>query len=167
MNETINDKIHIEKTYIPLEGKNLSFNLKELSKESFNDKIVPRYSARLIKKENNGFFIEIIFELFGKVKKLKRKIMYDDDKNIYIIMIRGELEEIEKGGEIIYGNMEYSLFDFPIKIAKFLTDEIDKKDIEIEILELEKEKEKDIKIDENNNGVYSIYLASNIYYDLF
>ena len=169
MNETINDKIHIEKTYIPLEGKNLSFNLKELSKESFNDKIVPRYSARLIKKENNGFFIEIIFELFGKVKKLKRKIMYDDDKNIYIIMIRGELEEIEKGGEIIYGNMEYSLFEFPIKIAKFLIDKIDEKEIEIEIeiLELEKEKEKDIKIDENNNGVYSIYLASNIYNDLF
>ena len=162
MNETINDKIHIEKTYIPLEGKNLSFELKVLTKESFYDKIVPRYSARLIKKENNRFFIEIIFELFGKVKKLKRKIMYDDDKNIYIIMIRGELEEIEKGGEIIYGNLEYSLFEFPIKIEKFLADEK-----EIVIVISEPEQEKDIKIDENNNGVYSIYLASNIYYISF
>ena len=91
--------------------------------------------------------------------------MYDDDKNIYIIMIRGELEENEKGGEIIYGNLEYSLFEFPIKIEKFLADEIDKKEIEIVISE--PEQEKDIKIDENNNGVYSIYLASSIYYISF
>ena len=88
--------------------------------------------------------------------------MYDDDKNIYIIMIRGELEEIEKGGEIIYGNLEYSLFEFPIKIEKFLADEK-----EIVIVISEPEQEKDIKIDENNNGVYSIYLASSIYYISF
>ena len=117
---------------------------------------------RLIKKENNSFFIEIIFELFGKVKELKRKIMYDDDKYLYIITIKGELEEIEKPGKDIYGNLEYSLFDFQIKIEKFVTDLKDNKEIEIEIQKPELEKK--IKIDENNNnGIYSIYLASNIY----
>lgn len=167
INETNTDKINIDKTYIPLEGKNLSFELKAFIKdlggnETFYNKIIPRYSVRLIKKENNSFFIEIIFELFGKVKELKRKIMYDDDKYLYIITIKGELEEIEKPGKDIYGNLEYSLFDFQIKIEKFVTDLKDNKEIEIEIQKPELEKK--IKIDENNNnGIYSIYLASNIY----
>ena len=88
--------------------------------------------------------------------------MYDDDKYLYIITIKGELEEIEKPGKDIYGNLEYSLFDFQIKIEKFVTDLKDNKEIEIEIQKPELEKK--IKIDENNNnGIYSIYLASNIY----
>ena len=66
------------KTIIPLESNNLSFDAKAFVKdiggnENFYSKINPRYSTRLIKKNDNKFYLEIAFELYGKVKKLKRK----------------------------------------------------------------------------------------------
>ena len=46
----------------------------------FNNKINPRYSTRLIKKNDKKYYLEIVFELYGQVKKLKRKIIPDEEK---------------------------------------------------------------------------------------
>ncbi len=70
-----------------MENKNFSFALKTFINclgriETFYNKINPRYSAsaRLLKK-NSKLFLQIIFELFDKVKNLERKIISDEDKN--------------------------------------------------------------------------------------
>ena len=158
----------IDKIIIPIKSKkNLNFEVKGFVKgfrgnETFFNKINPRYSSRLIKKYEK-YYIEILFELFGKIKKLKRKILSDnDDKNQYIILIKGEIEEIEKI-EKVYGNLEYTEFDFQVIIPKFNTIEKFKKEIEIEIIE--EEKEADIKYEENKLGIYKLLLECNIYDD--
>jgi hypothetical protein len=157
----------IDKIIIPIKSKNLNFEVKGFVKgfrgnETFFNKINPRYSSRLIKK-NEKYYIEILFELFGKIKKLKRKILSDnDDKNQYIILIKGEIEEFEKI-EKVYGNLEYTEFDFQVIIQKFYTIEKFNKEIEIEIIE--EAKEKDIKYEENKLGIYKLLLESEIYYN--
>ena len=156
----------IDKVIIPIKGKNLNFEVKGFVKgfrgnETFFNKINPRYSSRLIKKYEK-YYIEILFELFGKIKKLKRKILSDnDDKNQYIILVKGEIEEFEKI-EKVYGNLEYTEFDFQVIIQKFYTIEKFNKEIEIEIME--EEKEKDIKYEENKLGIYKLLLESEIHY---
>lgn len=162
-------KSSFEKIIVPLKGKNKNFEVKGFIKdlggnETFFNKIDPRYSSRLIKddKDNNKYFIEITFELFGKIKKLKRKVLLDDDKNQYIILIKGEMEEVEKIEKCEGGNLEYTEFDFQIIIQKFIPMKDGKKEMEIDILELE---EKDIPHGEKNNiyGEYKFQLESNVY----
>ena len=160
--QVTNDK---KKTVIPLESKHLEFDVKAFVKdiggnEIFYNKINPRYSTRLIKKNNNKYYLEIIFELYGKVKKLRSKIVPDEDKDQYIIVISGENEEIEKSGEHWVGNLEYTEFDFQMTIKKFITDETNQKEIELVIL---KHEEKDIKFEMNEQGLYKLYLDANIY----
>ena len=156
-------KRKFEKIIIPLKGKNPNFEVKGFVKdlggnETFFNKINPRYSSRLFKK-GEKYYIEIIFELYGKIKKLKRKILCDDDKNQYIILIKGEIEEFEKI-KIFYGNLEYSEFGFQIIIPKFILVDNGKNELEIDILEHD---EKDIPHVENNLGVYKLYLDIKVY----
>ena len=146
-----------------MKGKNPNFEVKGFVKdlggnETFFNKINPRYSSRLFKK-GEKYYIEIIFELYGKIKKLKRKILCDDDKNQYIILIKGEIEEFEKI-KIFYGNLEYSEFGFQIIIPKFILVDNGKNELEIDILEHD---EKDIPHAENNLGVYKLYLDIKVY----
>ena len=153
----------IEKIIVPLKSKNQNFEVKGFIKdlggnETFFNKINPRYSSKLIKK-GEKYFIEIIFELFGKIKKLKRKILSDEDKNQYIILIKGEIEEIEKIDKFI-GNLEYTEFDFQIIISKFIMTENGENEMEIDILEQE---EKDLPHNENKFGVYKINLETKVY----
>ena len=154
-----------KKTVIPLESKKLEFDVKAFVKdiggnEIFYNKINPRYSTRLIKKNDKKYYLEIVFELYGLVKKLKRKIIPDEDKNQYIIVISGKIEEIEKKGDNCAGNLEYTDFDFQINIKKFIIDEATKKEIELEILNHE---EKNIEYEGNDQGLYKLYLDAHIY----
>ena len=155
-----------EKIIVPLKGSNLKFKVKGFIKdlggnESFYNKINPRYSTKLI---NNGdkYLIEIIFELYGKIKKLKRKILSDEDKNQYIIFIRGEIKEIEKISDFT-GDLEYSEFDFQIIIQKFILFDNEQKEMEIDIVDQD---EKDIPYEEENKyGVYKFYLEPKVYFN--
>ena len=155
-----------EKIIVPLKGSNLKFKVKGFIKdlggnESFYNKINPRYSTKLI---NNGdkYLIEIIFELYGKIKKLKRKILSDEDKNQYIIFIKGEIKEIEKISDFT-GDLEYSEFDFQIIIQKFILFDNVRKEMEIDIVDQD---EKDIPYEEENKyGVYKFYLEPKIHFN--
>ena len=154
----------LEKVIIPLKSKGLNFEVKGFIKdlggnETFYNKINPRYSSRLLKK-GEKYYIEIIFELYGKIKKLKRKILTDDDKNQYIVLITGEIEEFEKSKKF-YGNLEYSKFGFQIIIQKFIPLENGENEMEIDFLEKD---EKDIPHEENNFGVYKFYLDLKVYF---
>ena len=158
--------INKSKTTIPLKTENLEFEVKAFVKdiggnEIFYNKINPRYSSRLIKKDDNKYYIEIAFELYGKVKKLKRKVIPDEDKNLYIVVIKGEIEEIEEKIEKCEGNLVYTGFEFQIVIPKFIYDDITKKEIELEIT---RHKPKDIKFNEkDNSAMYKDYLEASIY----
>ena len=115
----------------------------------------------MIKKDDNKYYIEIAFELYGKVKKLKRKVIPDEDKNLYIVVIKGEIEEIEEKIEKCEGNLVYTGFEFQIVIPKIIYDDITKKEIELEII---KHKLKDIKFNEkDNSAMYKDYLEASIY----
>ena len=129
-------------------------------KENFFNKINVRYSSKLIKiKEQN--YIKIVFELFGKIKKLTRKIDSDnDDNDQYIIIIKGEVEEIDKTEKTKpIGNLEYTEFDFQVKIKKYLPTK--KENIEYNIVILENEKETKIEIPSNDKGIYKLLLKAN------
>ena len=158
-----NKKKAIKKILVPLKSNNLTFETKGFIKdlggnETFFNKINPRHSSRLVKK-NDKFFVEIIFELYGKLKKLKRTVLSDDDKNQYIISFKGEIEDNEKV-ENAKGNLEFTDFDFQVVVQKFIKSEKSENEEEIEILE---KGEKDIEIKENKFGIYTIELEANKY----
>ena len=86
---------------------------------NFLSSIEPRYTTRIIEKDNK-LFIEIEFEMFGKLNEnIKTKIGID--KNQYIITINGLVEEIEKSQEILSkGNLKYTEFYFQVIIEKYI-----------------------------------------------
>ena len=85
------------------------------------------YSAKIIEKENNKY-LEIAFEMYGKIKDISTDVNYDENNNKIIIEIRGKTEEHEldflkneeKKGEKI-GNLIYKEFDFQVLIDKYET----------------------------------------------
>ena len=95
---------------------------------NFLPSIEPRYTTRIIEKDNNKLFIEIEFEMFGKLnEQIKTKISID--KNQYLITINGSVEEIGKSNEnsiksdnskCIKGNLKYSEFYFQVIIEKYI-----------------------------------------------
>jgi hypothetical protein len=140
------------------------FNIQYDGKENFFNKIDPRYSSMLIKKDEK-YYIEIIFEVYGKVKNLKSKTTFpESEDNQYIILIKGETEDINKiEKETTFGNLEYAEFNFQVKIKKYLPTKNEKKEIEIEMPE--DEIEKPIKYKENNKGNYQILIEVKLYED--
>ena len=52
------------------------------------------YSAKIIEKEKNKY-LEITFEMYGKLKDISTDLNYDEDINKIIIEIRGKTEEDE------------------------------------------------------------------------
>ena len=159
----IKKKKTIDKILIPIEYKDKDkikeFNLKSVYTDSngihsFLNSIEPRYSSRKIKKKDKDY-LEIVFEMFGKIKdSLKIEKDYDIDNNQIIITIKGETEEvIKKKNEEIYGNLKYSEFEFQVKIEQYIpnkeTNEPNKF-FEIEITDEPPEKEEDIEC-----GIYT------------
>ena len=154
-----------EKIIIPIKSAK-KVNLKDITinydgRENFVNKIDPRYSSALIKKDDK-YYIEIIFEVYGKVKNLRSKVtLPDNEDNQYIILIKGETEDINKIDNNVDGNLEYTEFSFQVKIKRFLPTKNYKKENEIEIAE--DDKEKPIKYIDNNLGVYQYLIEVKIY----
>ena len=94
---------------------------------NFLSSIEPRYSTKIIERDNQ-LFIEIEFEMFGKLNKdIKSKISIDN--NQYLITINGNVEEIESSEETLKqdnkskntnGNLKYSEFYFQVIIDKYI-----------------------------------------------
>ena len=156
-----------ERILIPIKSEKRvhlkDFNIQYDGKENFFNKIDPRYSSMLIGKDEK-YYIEIVFEVYGKVKNLKSKTTFpESEDNQYIILIKGETEDINKIDKGTFGNLEYGEFNFQVKIKKYLPTKNEKKDIEIEMQE--DEIEKPIKYKENNKGNYQILIEVKLYED--
>jgi hypothetical protein len=122
------------KIIIPIEltERNIKFEPRKFRYDGDNyiflSNIEPRYSAKIIKKPNEekeDLFLEIIFEMFGKVTTINHLIDYDEDNNQIIITIRGETVEGEKSTKIdikLNSNqiLKYTNFDFQVKILKII-----------------------------------------------
>ena len=118
----------------------------------FSNGIEPLYSTRLITNQNKEY-LEITFEMFGKIKIEQPKIDYNDKQ--IIIEIKGNNQEInileiEEEIENPQGSLKYSDFNFQIKIDRYI--ELNK--FEIEIIENEKIK----YIFKYDNEIYGIYV---------
>lgn len=152
--------------------KNIKINLKNVHFNSegiadFFSIIEPSYSSRIIKdKKEDKYFLEIIFELAGKLKE-EIKINCDVQKMKYIISIEGNIiapKDIKS--ENIIGNLKFEQFFFQITIDKFFYKNVenDKKyryiisNIEDKISAREDE---NFKKDEKN-GIYHIILPITI-----
>ena len=123
----------------------------------FSNGIDPLYSSKIIKKNNNEYYLQIIFEMPGKIENLKYEFQYHDKQ--IIIEIEGKINEInilEIEEKIIneQGNLKFTDFDFQIKIDKY----IKQKRIQIEM----KEDTVDRNFDENY-GIYTLLFPINIY----
>ena len=105
----------------------------------------PLYSAKIIDKK----YLEIVFEMYGKLNSITTDVNYDDNNNKIIIEIRGKTEEFEldffkkeeKIGKEI-GNLKYSEFDFQVIIDKYET--IKNHEIEIENKNIKPELDEDV-----------------------
>ena len=134
-----------EKIVIPIEIRDKE-KIKDLSfKNFFFDSsgiyysVEPLYASRIFKNKD-AYFLEITFEMYGKLNKdLKTDINVDDNNNKIIIEIRGKTEEfnldffkeedVKLDKEV--GNLKCDEFIFQVIIDKFKT--IDGGDCEIEI----------------------------------
>jgi hypothetical protein len=132
----IDESKYAEKKTISIkldENKKSKIDLKGVIVDSkgihnFLSSIEPRYATKIIEKENNKLFIEIEFEMFGKLNEtIKTKISID--KNQYLITINGSVEEIGKSNgnltksdnsKSIKGNLKYSEFYFQVIIEKYI-----------------------------------------------
>ena len=159
------NKNYIDKIIIPikLKDKNIKeFNLKGVYVDSkgihsFLNNIETRYSSRII-KNNNKYFIEITFEMFGKLGNLEKKIEYDEeDNNQIIFFIKGEIEDIKdlKENEP-FGNLKYSQFDFQVKIDKYLNYIENNKVNENIFYEIELIDEEPNLIEDTEYGIYKL-----------
>ena len=159
----------IDKIIIPIkykEKENIEeFNLKSVYIDSngihnFINSIETRYSSRIIKNMDKDY-LEIIFEMFGKIKEIKNEIDYDNDNNQIIITIKGEIEEIIKiNNEKVYGNLKYSQFEFQVKIEQFISNKNindENKYFEIEI------KNEPVKEEDLECGIYTYLFPIKLY----
>lgn len=131
----IDKKDEIEKS-IKL-NKKINIDLKGFFVDSkginnFVAAIEPDYSSRICKdKKENKFYVEVTFELFGKIKKNNKKDNNKNEDNIitnisiqrnqHIITIQGEVEPENNENSIssINGNLKYSEFFIQLIIDKF------------------------------------------------
>ena len=137
------DKIIIP---IQLTDKKIVFETRKFKYDgenfSFFSNSEPRYSAKIIKKSEEDIYLEIIFEMFGKVKEISPVIEYDDSDNI-IVYIKGETEEDNQSQKTLIksnkGDLKYGSFCFQVKILRIIPYKINgneydsKKCYEIEI----------------------------------
>ena len=128
----------------------------------------PLYSSKMI-QEDGKYYLEITFEMYGKITELKSDVTYYDniDNNDNIIFeIRGKSEEFEldflknqekyeKFGKP-QGNLNYTEFDFQVAIDKRKTIKDKKYYIVIEDIKPKQ------KLDENS-GVHSLLFPINLY----
>ena len=134
-----------EKIIIPIEVRNKE-KIKDVTfKNFFFDSsgiyysVEPLYASRIFKIKDD-YFLEITFEISGKINEdLKNDINDDDNNNKIIIEIRGKTEEFkldffkEEEGKIDkeVGNLKWAQFTFQVIINEFKTIEEDEVELEI------------------------------------
>ena len=89
---------------------------------NFLSTIEPKYSTKLYKEKNEDkYFIKVIFEIFGKIKEEIRSSI-NIVSNQHVITIAGKIIDDKKiNKDIIQGNLKYSDFYFQIIIDKYIT----------------------------------------------
>ena len=165
LGEAIEDNKNI---IIPIKLKeNINeFNLKCVYVNStgirnFLSAIEPRYSSRIIKKENK-YYLEIEFELYGQlINEIKTEIDIDDN-NQYLISFNGKVEETNKNSKKLYNKninkiLEYGEFYFQAIIKKYI--KINDKDFE---LDLNENAEPSKILDESKFGVYKYLFEADL-----
>jgi len=115
---------------IILKNKSINFETKKFKYDGENyiflNSIEPRYSAKIYKKSEEEIYLQIIFEMFGKVSFLGHMIDYDEENDYIIISIRGETKEVKvppKKENIIKLNnseLKFTNFEFQVKIKKII-----------------------------------------------
>ena len=158
-----------DKIIIPilLKDKNINFEPRKYKYDgenyTFLSTIEPRYSAKVIKnsKEPEKYYLEIVFEMFGKVKKEIYTFVDDDEENGNIIItIKGETEEINKESKeevkLSKNELKYSKFDFQVKIKKI--NEIKGKKMDIIF-----ESEKPLINREEKLGIYQLLFPLELF----
>ena len=134
-----------EKIIIPIEVRNKE-KIKDVTfKNFFFDSsgiyysVEPLYASRIFKIKDD-YFLEITFEISGKINEdLKTDINEDDNNNKIIIEIRGKTEEFkldffkEEEGKIDkeVGNLKCGQFIFQVNIDKYKIIEGEERDLEI------------------------------------
>lgn len=135
----------------------------------FLSNIEPRYSAKIIKKHNEEEFLEIIFEMFGKVTILNPIIDYNEDNNQIIITIRGETAEAKKTTKtLIKSNsnqqLKYTNFDFQVKILKIISQKNDENENNPKICyEIDIQEEKPFITKYEKTGMYQLLFPIKMY----
>ena len=156
-------------TGIVLKDKDHDISLKGVLVNSngiadFYASIEPNYSSRICeeKDQKDKYYLEIIFEIFGKLNDIK--ISKGMQKMKYVITIEGNvLDPNEVKCKDIQGNLKYTGFFFQIFIDKFflMKNEPNIKDnCKYNITDID-ENNKDIQKDEEF-GVYYIKLPINL-----
>ena len=163
------DKIIIP---IQLTDQNIVFETRKFKYDgenyTFFSNNEPRYSAKIIKKSKEEIYLEIIFEMFGKVKEINPVIDYDDSDNI-IITIKGETEEDNQSKKTLIksnkGELKYGSFCFQLKILKIIPHKINGNEYDSKkCYQINIQDEGNLKIDRNEKiGKYKLSFPVKIY----
>lgn len=113
---------------IKLNNKNIKFETKKFKYDGENyiflNNIEPRYSAKIYKKSEEEAYLQIIFEMFGKVTFSNHMIDYDEENDYIIISIKGETKESRGQQKTLIklndNEVKYSDFEFQVKIKKII-----------------------------------------------
>ena len=95
---------------------------------NFFSTIEPYYSAEII-GENDKFYIEVEFEMYGNLKDIKSKV--NRQNNQYFITIQGNVEQLDEyKADKYYGNLEYKEFYFQVIFEQSFPFKNEKNEIE-------------------------------------
>ena len=152
---------------IILKDKNIEFEPRKFKYDgenyTFLSNIEPRYSAKII-KQKESHYLEITFEMFGKVTIENNIVDYDDDNNQIIITIKGKTEEINKSDktiiESIQNELKYMNFDFQVKILKFISNKENDGKI---FYEIDIQDENPVINKDENKGIYQLLFPIKLY----
>ena len=129
----------------------------------------PLYSCKMVKIDDTDY-LEITFEMYGKIRKIQSDINYydnNDNNEKIIIEVKGKSEEFELDflkNEDKYekfgqpkGNLNYSEFDFQVVIDN--RKEIKNKKYYINI----ENDDEPIRNSDENSGIHSLLFPINLY----
>ena len=129
----------------------------------------PLYSCKMVKIDDKDY-LEITFEMYGKITKIQSDINYydnnDNNDEKIIIEVKGKSEEFELDflkNEDKYekfgqpkGNLNYSEFDFQVVIDN-------RKEIKNKKYYIDIENDEPIRNSDENSGIHSLLFPINLY----
>ena len=121
----INQKENIPEAIVLKDNKK-DINLKSVFVDSkgisnFLSTIEPNYTAKIKRKKSLEYYIEVTFEMFGKITDDKIESSISIVRNQHVITIEGKVDDFMNiQSDIIRGNLKYSQFYFQIVIDKYI-----------------------------------------------